>query len=723
MPPSAVEGFAYPGAAKILADQGVTVKSGDGNIRIVSDCHSGENLLMVYSRITDPATPICFRATGPSGYLSLEIPKVYSIKGDDHTTKATLSTNGTVTQIDIPKNLFQPVGEGASPEGSAVLLELVTSGGPAATPVTSEYPAVGKINVGLEGRAGSRGCTATLVNPLWALTAAGCFTDNPASLTRGRPSATSTFTVGGAAIGIAEVVPQTGRDAALVRLDSLVPGVAPVKIATAAPVPGDSFRIPGFGRTAAGWAPANPRTVSHTVGAVSAIGIDSAPASGDSTLCAGDAGAPLLRTRGGTVEIAGVVSRSWQGGCLGEAPGGTGAVSTRVDDLGDWVKKALDLDWNTCIQYPPGTGRTLCGPILTKYLELGGPATVGIPTTDTTATPVQPGKYAHFASPGSNTANTSIYWSAATGAHLVTGGTRSVWADNGWENGWLGFPITEESPNLTGTRTGFQGGFVATHQPTAAASAHHYALDNIAVTAGDFTGDGHADAVTIDNDGYLWLHPATTGTTLGDPVLLWPSSGWKGITKITAGDFTGDGKTDLVAIWGDGQLQVYPGNANGTFQPSTALWGKPDSLYLYKDAKEIFAGDFTGDGKTDLGVLWNGGSLWLAPGNNTGRLDNGLDAIQMWPDNIFLNARQLIAGDHTGDGKTDMGVIWSSDGFWMQPGDGQGHITSGVKMWPDNSWSGARDAASADFDANGKPDVVSIWPDGTLHLYPDLKPL
>ncbi|MFD0350755.1 hypothetical protein ACFQ0M_41480 [Kitasatospora aburaviensis] len=34
----------------------------------------------------------------------------------------------------------------------------------------------------------------------------------------------------------------------------------------------------------------------------------------------GDAGAPLLRTRGGTVEIAGVVSRSWQGGCLGEAP-------------------------------------------------------------------------------------------------------------------------------------------------------------------------------------------------------------------------------------------------------------------------------------------------------------------------------------------------------------------------------------------------------------------
>ncbi|MFD0350756.1 LGFP repeat-containing protein [Kitasatospora aburaviensis] len=121
-------------------------------------------------------------------------------------------------------------------------------------------------------------------------------------------------------------------------------------------------------------------------------------------------------------------------------------MSTRVDDLGDWVKKALDLDWNTCIQYPPGTGRTLCGPILTKYLELGGPATVGIPTTDTTATPVQPGKYAHFASPGSNTANTSIYWSAATGAHLVTGGTRSVWADNGWENGWLGFPITEESP-------------------------------------------------------------------------------------------------------------------------------------------------------------------------------------------------------------------------------------------------------------------------------------
>lgn len=84
---------------------------------------------------------------------------------------------------------------------------------------------------------------------------------------------------------------------------------------------------------------------------------------------------------------------------------------------------------------------------------------------------------------------------------------------------------------------------------------------------------------------------------------------------------------------------------------------------------------------------------------------------------------QITAGDFTGNGKIDMGVIWSSGSFWTQPGDGQGHLTGGLRMWPDNTWREARDVVGGHFVGDGKPDVVSSWPDGTLHLYPDLKPL
>ncbi|MFD5922696.1 hypothetical protein ACFVYP_39225 [Kitasatospora sp. NPDC058201] len=70
-PPLAVENFSYPGAAQILAQQHAILKSGDGNIQL-ADCTSTDNMLEVYSRTLDLGpTKICFRVTGPGGYLAV----------------------------------------------------------------------------------------------------------------------------------------------------------------------------------------------------------------------------------------------------------------------------------------------------------------------------------------------------------------------------------------------------------------------------------------------------------------------------------------------------------------------------------------------------------------------------------------------------------------------------------------------------------------------------
>ena len=105
--------------------------------------------------------------------------------------------------------------------------------------------------------------------------------------------------------------------------------------------------------------------------------------------------------------------------------------------------------------WSPATGaHSVHGAIREAYDASGGPGSrLGFPTTSETPTPARPGAYNHFA-------GGSIYWSPATGAHLVVGGIRETWARLGWENSPLGFPRTDEMPVPGGAASGFEGGSV-----------------------------------------------------------------------------------------------------------------------------------------------------------------------------------------------------------------------------------------------------------------------
>src|SRR4029077_349902 len=95
------------------------------------------------------------------------------------------------------------------------------------------------------------------------------------------------------------------------------------------------------------------------------------------------------------------------------------------------------------------------GSIDALYQQLGGPSSfLGYPVTDESRTLFGVGRYNHFQ-------GGSIYWSPATGAFEVHGGIPDKWASLGWEFGFLGFPVTNESPAANGGRfSGFQGGTV-----------------------------------------------------------------------------------------------------------------------------------------------------------------------------------------------------------------------------------------------------------------------
>jgi len=78
------------------------------------------------------------------------------------------------------------------------------------------------------------------------------------------------------------------------------------------------------------------------------------------------------------------------------------------------------------------------GAIRDRYVQFGGPeGWLGFPLTDETATPDGRGRYNHFE-------HGSIYWSPATGAFEVHGAIRDKWAELGYERGWLGYPRSDE---------------------------------------------------------------------------------------------------------------------------------------------------------------------------------------------------------------------------------------------------------------------------------------
>ena len=92
--------------------------------------------------------------------------------------------------------------------------------------------------------------------------------------------------------------------------------------------------------------------------------------------------------------------------------------------------------------------------ILATYNTLGGSSgALGAPTTGYNCGIKDRGCFQHYQ-------RGSIYWSAASGAHSLTGQLRTRWSQMGWENSTLGYPINEPFCGLvrSGCWQNFQGG-------------------------------------------------------------------------------------------------------------------------------------------------------------------------------------------------------------------------------------------------------------------------
>ncbi|MFD6281033.1 hypothetical protein ACFWFI_36565 [Streptomyces sp. NPDC060209] len=113
LPGYAVEDFNYPQADKILAERNIVLKRGDGHITL-AECVTGAGLLEILAR--ERTDKVCFQVTGNSGWLTLELPAVHAIRGNDYTTTVDMTVGTEEKTFDVAKNTWTSVGESADPE-------------------------------------------------------------------------------------------------------------------------------------------------------------------------------------------------------------------------------------------------------------------------------------------------------------------------------------------------------------------------------------------------------------------------------------------------------------------------------------------------------------------------------------------------------------------------------------------------------------------------------
>ncbi|WP_285564966.1 VCBS repeat-containing protein [Streptomyces sp. RTGN2] len=139
---------------------------------------------------------------------------------------------------------------------------------------------------------------------------------------------------------------------------------------------------------------------------------------------------------------------------------------------------------------------------------------------------------------------------------------------------------------------------------------------NLTVGPGDLTGDGKGDLLTRDTGGTLYLHPGN-GTGSGFAARIRIGGGWNAYNVIAgAGDFTGDGLTDLLARTSDGALRMYRGTGD-KYRPFQSPFTVGRGWNTYQ--KLAAPGDLTGDGKADLVGVDRNGSLYLYVSNGSGQ--------------------------------------------------------------------------------------------------------
>jgi hypothetical protein len=230
--------------------------------------------------------------------------------------------------------------------------------------------------------------------------------------------------------------------------------------------------------------------------------------------------------------------------------------------------------------------------------------------------------------------------------------------------------------------------------------------------AGDFNGDGISDVAVVDGTGVPVFSPGESvsvllgsrsdGLTLapGPPAAIYTGGYMSASGPIATGDFNGDGKTDVAVVDSvHNTVAILLGNGHGELH----LSGTPTSFSGGGSASSIATGDFNGDGKLDVAVV--NGSLNVLLGDGSGELRQAPGSPLTLP--AFSTA--VVAGHLNADGREDLAVADMSGRVSVYLSNAAGEMTATAQS-PLIDSGGLGYIASADFNRDGNADLAVVSP-------------
>ena len=221
----------------------------------------------------------------------------------------------------------------------------------------------------------------------------------------------------------------------------------------------------------------------------------------------------------------------------------------------------------------------------------------------------------------------------------------------------------------------------------------------------DLDGDGDADIVLRHDDG-MWRHFAVedsrvTGTNSG-PVRITGNSAWH---PVAVGDFNGDGRDDFLLRRTDGRWGYYPMDGRQVLAEQRG-WANLTTDLAWRP---VATGDFNGDGRDDALLRRADGRWAYYPMDGkrvvvAGRGRSDLPSDPAW--------RMAAVADFDGDGRDDVLLRHRAEGVWQthRMRGRQAQLAPEQPTLPANRlW---RAVGAGDFDADGRAEVLLRHADG-----------
>ncbi|KPI19159.1 hypothetical protein OV450_2154 [Actinobacteria bacterium OV450] len=120
----------YPGAAAILAKDGIKLNSGNGGITL-DKCGTNLSQIRLYSNPAPAAkqNPMyCFTVHNSTGRIALELDQVFALDAGARPVSAKFTGTKLSAVLDVAKNQYAPFGEGPLQNTGHVLVEISATG-------------------------------------------------------------------------------------------------------------------------------------------------------------------------------------------------------------------------------------------------------------------------------------------------------------------------------------------------------------------------------------------------------------------------------------------------------------------------------------------------------------------------------------------------------------------------------------------------------------------